>query len=58
MRFNSKAYDKVFPHVDVSEHVESMVENFKDDESNEEFSKLNEEGMNGNAGSCEFDSEQ
>lgn len=36
MRFNSQAYDKVFPRQTEVEHVESSVETFKPSEEHEE----------------------
>lgn len=42
MRFNSQAYDKVFPRQTEVEHVESSVETFKPSEEVEDV-KLEEE---------------
>lgn len=36
MRFNSQAYDKVFPRTTEVEHVESSVETFKPSETEQE----------------------
>ena len=36
MRFNSQAYDKVFPRTTEIEHVESSVETFKPSETEQE----------------------
>lgn len=36
MRFNSQAYDKVFPRTSEVEHVESSVETFKPSETEQE----------------------
>ena len=36
MRFNSQAYDKVFPRTTEVEHVESSVETFKPSEAEQE----------------------
>lgn len=40
MRFNSKAYDKVFPRTTEVEHVESSVETFKPSETESEESAV------------------
>ena len=43
MRFNSQAYDKVFPRTTEVEHVESSVETFKPSET--EHENVNEDSV-------------